>query len=87
MKGPLLPGEHADTIRNTPANYQQREEISRLVFNESYDSEGLTPQQIREDFLDLVAISDYYNLLTTLCVWLSADQLAEFIDDRMIGRI
>ena len=87
MKGPLLPGEHADTIRNTPANYQQREQLSRLVFNAPYESEGLTPQQIREDFLDLVAISDYYNLLTTLCVWLSSDQLAEFIDDRMIGRI
>jgi len=87
MKGPLLPGEHADTIRNTPANYDEMTNSGRLNLGEPYDGDLLSTQEIRDDFLDLVAVSDYYDLLKTFAVWLPGTQLAEFIDDRSMGRI
>ena len=61
--------------------------MSRIVFNEPYESEGLEPQQIRDDFADLMLISDPEVLLRSLSATLSTDDLAKFIDDHMMGRI
>ena len=61
--------------------------MSRIVFNEPYESEGLEPQQIRDDFADLTLISDPEVLLRSLSSFLPTSTLAEFIDDHMMGRI
>jgi hypothetical protein len=61
--------------------------MSRIVFNEPYESEGLEPQQIRDDFADLMLISDPVALLQSLSSFLPTDTLAEFIDDHMMGRV
>ena len=61
--------------------------MSRIVFNEPYESEGLEPQQIRDDFADLMLISDPEVMLRSLSSFLPTDTLAEFIDDHMMGRI
>ena len=61
--------------------------MSRIVFNEPYESEGLEPQQIRDDFADLMLISDPEVMLRSLSSFLPTDTLAEFIDDHMMGRV
>ena len=61
--------------------------MSRIVFNEPYESEGLEPQQIRDDFADLMLISDPEVLLRSLSSFLPTSTLAEFIDDHMMGRV
>lgn len=61
--------------------------MSRIVFNEPYESEGLEPQQIRDDFVELMLLSDPEELLRSLSVGLSTDELAKFIDDRTMGRV
>ena len=50
--------------------------------NEPYESEDLTPQQIRNDFAELVEDScDPDRILRSLAGHLSASDLAEFMDD------
>ena len=61
--------------------------MSRIVFNEPYESEGLEPQQIRDDFFHLMLNSDPKTLLQSLSSFLPTDTLAEFIDDHMMGRV
>lgn len=61
--------------------------MSRIVFNESYEFEGLEPQQIRDDFMELMLMSDPELLLRSLSSFLPTDTLAEFIDDKLMGRI
>ena len=61
--------------------------MSRIVFNEPYESEGLEPQQIRDDFTDLMLISDPEVMLRSLSSFLPTSTLAEFIDDHMMGRV
>ena len=56
--------------------------------NEPYESEGLTPQQIRNDFAQLVEEScDPDRILRSLAGHLSASDLAEFMDDYAMGRV
>jgi len=61
--------------------------MSRIVFNEPYESEGLEPQQIRDDFAELMLISDPEHLLRSLSSFLPTSTLAKFIDDHMMGRV
>lgn len=61
--------------------------MSRIVFNEPYESEELEPQQIRDDFDELMLISDPEILLRSLSSFLPTDTLAEFIDDKLMGRV
>ena len=61
--------------------------MSRIVFNEPYESEGLEPQEIRDDFDELMLISDPEHLLRSLSSFLPTSTLAEFIDDHMMGRV
>lgn len=61
--------------------------MSRIVFNEPYESEGLEPQQIRDDFAELMLLSDPKELLRSLSASLSTDELASFIDNRTMGRV
>ena len=61
--------------------------MSRIVFNEPYESEGLEPQQIRDDFAELMLLSDPEILLRSLSSFLPTSTLAEFIDDRTMGRV
>ena len=57
-------------------------------FNEPYESEGSTPQQIRDDFAQLVQEScDPDRILRSLAGHLSASDLAEFMDDYAMGRV
>lgn len=72
-------------MANKP-NTKQRK-MSRIVFNEPYESEELEPQQIRDDFDELMLISDPEILLRSLSSFLPTDTLAEFIDDKLMGRV
>ena len=67
-------------------------EMSRIVFNEPYESEGLEPGQIRDDFADYMIetcqnLDDAEQLLYALAGYISTDQIASFIDDRLMGRV
>ena len=57
-----------------------------IAFNEPYDRPAM-PQAVRNDFHELAELSDPAELLQALAGTLSADQLAEFIDDRLMGRV
>lgn len=57
-----------------------------LEFNEPYERSPF-PQDVRNDFQELIESSDPAELCSALAGTLSADQLAEFIDDRMMGRV
>lgn len=72
-------------MANKP-NTKQRK-MSRIVFNEPYESEELEPQQIRDDFMELMLMSDPELLLRSLSSFLPTDTLAEFIDDKLMGRV
>ena len=66
--------------------------MSRIVFNEPYESEGLEPQQIRDDFADYMIatthnLDDAEKLLYALSSYLPTDTLASFLDDRLMGRV
>ena len=66
--------------------------MSRIVFNEPYESEGLEPQQIRDDFADYVIetchnLDDAEQLIYALANYISTDQLSSFIDDKLMGRV
>lgn len=67
-------------------------EMSRIVFNEPYESAGLEPGQIRDDFADYMIetcqnLDDAEQLLYALAGYISTDQIASFIDDRLMGRV
>ena len=57
-----------------------------MTFNEPYEKPS-DPQLIREDFINLADMSDYRDLIKALASQLSTDQLAVFIDDRLMGRV
>ena len=61
--------------------------ISRIVFNEPYESEGLEPQQIRNDAHQLFTIMPHDELVKLFSTYLNSDQLAELIDDKLMGRV
>jgi len=57
-----------------------------LTYNESYDRPA-DPQLVRNDFAELAELSDPAELLAALAGTLPTDTLAEFIDDRLMGRV
>ena len=52
-----------------------------------YESEGLEPQQIRDDFEDMLDQFEPRTMLSRIAGQLSTDTLAEFMDDLAMGRI
>ena len=61
--------------------------MSRIVFNEPYESEGLEPQQIRDDAHRLFYIMEHKDLVNLISTYLDSDTLAELIDDKLMGRV
>jgi len=61
--------------------------MSRIVFNEPYESEGLEPQQIKNVAHELFTIIPHDELVKLLSTYLNSDQLAELIDDKLMGRV
>ena len=63
--------------------------LSMFEFNAPYDASGMAPADIREDFSGLCFEhrQDPQALLDTLACYLSADKLAEFMDDLAMGRV
>lgn len=57
-----------------------------IQFNEPYERPA-EPQAVRNDFQELTGLSDPAELLQALAGTLSTDLLAEFIDDRLMGRV
>tara|TARA_R100001460_G_scaffold15247_1_gene33689 strand:- start:1364 stop:1543 length:180 start_codon:yes stop_codon:yes gene_type:complete len=57
-----------------------------IQFDHPYDRPS-EPQSVRDDFCDLASLSDTKELLHALAGQLSADVLASFIDDRLMGRV
>jgi len=55
-------------------------------FDNPYDRPS-EPQSVRNDFYELASLSDTEELLHALVGQLSADVLASFIDDRLMGRV
>jgi hypothetical protein len=73
-------GRLADPIEPDPMTFQPEH---------PYVSEGLTPQEIRDDFASLTDEwgQDPAAVLRALAAFLPADTLAEFLDDSAMGRI
>jgi len=61
--------------------------MSRIVFNEPYESEGLQPQEIRDDAHRLFYIMEHKDLVNLFSTYLNSDLLAELIDDKLMGRV
>ena len=61
--------------------------MSRIVFNEPYESEGLNPNEIRDDAHRLFSIMEHKDLVNLMSTYLSSDTLAELIDDKLMGRV
>ena len=61
--------------------------MSRIVFNEPYESAGLEPQQIRDDAHRLFHIMEHKDLVNLFSTYFNTDQLAELIDDKLMGRV
>ena len=52
-----------------------------------YESEGLEPQQIRDDFEDMLDQFEPRAMLSRIAGQLPTDTLAELLDDLAMGRI
>ena len=65
----------------------QEFKMSRIVFNEPYESDELQPQEIRDDAHRLFYIMEHKDLVNLMSTYLSSDLLAELIDDKLMGRI
>lgn len=66
--------------------------MSRFNFNDPYEFVGLEPQEIRLDFADYMIetcqnLDDAEKLIYALAGYISTDQLGQFLDDRMMGRV
>jgi hypothetical protein len=63
-------------------------------WDQPYDASDKEPQQIRDDFSEMIAANDDKNhpgiqdrVLDSLAGWLPASTLAEFMDDLAMGRV
>tara|TARA_Y100001937_G_scaffold5301_1_gene6993 strand:+ start:292 stop:816 length:525 start_codon:yes stop_codon:yes gene_type:complete len=63
-------------------------------WDQPYDASDLEPQQIRDDFSEMIAANDDKNhpgiegrILDGLACWLPSSVLAEFMDDLAMGRV
>jgi len=65
----------------------EKSQMSRIVFNEPYESDGLQPQDIRDDAHRLFYIMEHDDLVNLFSTYLSSDQLVELIDDKLMGRV
>lgn len=65
----------------------EKSQMSRIVFNEPYESEGLQPQEIRDDAHRLFYIMEHKDLVNLFSTYFNSDQLAELIDDKLMGRV
>ena len=61
--------------------------LSRIVFNEPYESEGLHPEDIRNDAHRLFYIMEHRDLVNLVSTYFNTDLLAEIIDDKLMGRV
>jgi hypothetical protein len=55
--------------------------------NTPYDPKGMTPQQIRADFEEVLNTHEPWAMLYRLASYLPSATLAEFMDDFAMGRI
>jgi len=60
---------------------------SRIVFNEPYESEGLEPEDIRNDAHRLFYIMEHRDLVNLVSTYFNTDLLAGIIDDKLMGRV
>ncbi len=56
-------------------------------FNQPYQSEGMLPQDIRDDAHRLFHCMQHEDLVNLFSTYLPSDELAQLIDDKMMGRI
>ena len=63
-------------------------------WDQPYEGSDKEPQQIRNDFAEMIAANDDKNhpgiqdrVLDSLACWLPASTLAEFMDDLAMGRV
>tara|TARA_R100000081_G_scaffold74651_1_gene41071 strand:+ start:509 stop:712 length:204 start_codon:yes stop_codon:yes gene_type:complete len=63
-------------------------------WDQPYDASGKEPQQIRDDFSEMICANDDKNhpgiegrILDGLADWLPSSVLAEFMDDLAMGRV
>ena len=61
--------------------------MSRISFNEPYESDGLMPQEIRDDAHRLFSIMQHEDLVNLFSTYFNSDLLAELIDDKLTGRV
>ena len=61
--------------------------MSRIVFNKSYESEGLQPQEIRNDAHRLFSTMQHDDLVNLFSTYFNTDLLAELIDDKLMDRV
>jgi hypothetical protein len=61
--------------------------MSRIAFNAPYESEGLQPQDIRDDAHRLFSIMQHEDLVNLFSTYFNTDLLAELIDDKLQGRV
>lgn len=55
--------------------------------DQPYESQGLEPQQIRDDFEEVICTHEPWPMLYRLASYLPTATLAEFMDDLAMGRI
>ena len=58
-----------------------------IEYGEPFFTDGLAPQDIRDAGLELAHISNSHELVMALMNYIDTDTLAEFIDDRCMGRV
>ena len=61
--------------------------MSRIVFNQPYQSEGLEPNQIRDDAHRLFFIMEHDDLVNLMSTYIDPATLAELINDKLMGRV
>jgi hypothetical protein len=61
--------------------------LSRIVFNQPYESEGLEPQDIRNDAHRLFYVMEHRDLVNLFSTYFNTELLAELIDDKLQGRV
>ena len=78
QKTPPPGGVLTDPIAPLPVTFQP---------DTPYDSEGMTPQEIRSDFEEVLNTHEPWAMLYRLSSYLPSATLAEFMDDLAMGRI
>ena len=61
--------------------------MSRIVFNEPYQFEGLEPNQIKDDAHRLFSIMQHDDLVNLISTYINSATLAQLIDDKLMGRV